>query len=100
MRPMSTVSASAPTQTGVDTSSAELVAENYSRYGLVVTNLSTGTIYLGFGSNVAVVGSGIALLPNGGNWSMDDYNFTKEAVNAISHSDDSLVAVQEFVQRA
>lgn len=99
MRPP-TLSASAPTQVGVDTTSAEVVAENYSRYGLVLTNLADGTIYLGFGTNTAVVGSGVIIPPYGGNWTMDDYNFTKEAVNAIAHSNNSALAIQEFVIRS
>mgnify|MGYP001559413783 CR=1 FL=1 len=94
------VSGSAPTQIDVDTASKEVVAENYSRVGLVLMNLSTGTVYLGFGTNAAVVGSGIPLLPSGGNWSMDDYTYTKEAINAIAHSNNSLLAIQEFVNRA
>ena len=98
--PLDVVTGAAPTQVGVDTTSAEAVAENYSRYGIVLTNLSSGTIYLGFGSNAAVVGSGVALLGNGGNWSMDEFNFTKEAVNAIAHSNNALLAVQEFIVRA
>lgn len=94
------VSASAPTQVDVDTASKTVVAENLDRVGLVLTNLSTGTMYLGFGTNSAVLNSGIALLPSGGNFSMDDYIFTKEAIQAIAHSDNSLLAVQEFVNRA
>lgn len=96
----STVSAAAPLQVGVDTTSAEVVAENYSRVGLLLTNLSTGTMYLGFGTNPAMIGSGAALLPSGGSFSMDDYSYTKEAVNAIAHADNSLLAIQEYVNRA
>lgn len=99
MRPY-TVSGAAPTQIDVDTTSKEVVAENYSRYGLVVTNLSSGTMYLAFGTNSAVVGSGIPILGNGGNWSMDEFNFTKEAINAIAHSNNALLAIQEFVIRS
>ena len=93
-------SASAPTQIDVDTASKEVVAENYNRVGLVMTNLSDGTMYIAFGTNAAVVGSGIVILGSGGNFSMDDYIYTKEAVNAIAHSNNSLLAVQEFVVRS
>lgn len=90
------VSGAAPAQIDVDTASKTVVNENYNRYGIVLTNLSTGTIYLAFGTNSAVVGSGIALLPNGGNWSMDEFTFTKEAIQAIAHANNSLLAAQEF----
>lgn len=95
-----TSSGATPAQVGVDSTSAEAVAENYSRVGLVMTNLSDSTMYIAFGSNTAVLGSGIPLLPGGGNFSMDEYVYTKEAINAISHSDNSLLAVQEFVVRS
>lgn len=100
MRVQGTVSGATPIQVGVDTASAVALAENYSRYGLVMTNLSSSTMYLAFGTNAAVIGSGIPLLPFGGNWSMDDYNFTKETINAIAHSDNSALAIQEFVIRS
>lgn len=93
--------ASAPTQVSVGVSSAQLVAFNAQRVGIVVTNISTGTVYLGIGaSNAAVVGSGITLMANGGSWSMDEYTYTLEQINAISHAAQSAVAVQEFVNRA
>ncbi len=95
-----TSSGSAPTQIDVDTASKIVVAENYSRVGLVMTNLSDGTMYLGFGTNAAVLNSGIPVLPGGGNFSMDDYTYVKEAVNAIAHSDNALLAIQEFVIRS
>lgn len=96
-----TISANSPQQVAVGVSSGAIVAASLSgsttsRVGLVVTNLSTGTLYLAFGLNAAVLGSGIPLLPSGGNFSMDDYSYTKEAVNGIAHSASSLVAFQEF----
>lgn len=97
---MGSTSGSAPTQIGVDSASATVVSENLSRSGLVLTNLSDGTIYLGFGANAAVLGSGIPVLPGGGNFSMDDYTATKEAIQAIGHNTDGLLAVQEFVIRS
>ena len=78
------ITGSAPTQASVGVASATAVAFNSGRTGLVLTNLSTGTMYLGFGANAAVVGSGIVLVA-GGTWTMDEFNFSKEAVNAIAH---------------
>lgn len=88
-------------QVAIGTSSSVVVAASLSgaatsRIGLTITNLSTGTVYLAFGTNAAVVGSGIPLLPSGGSWSMDDYLYTKEAVNGIAHNSNSLVSFQEF----
>ena len=96
---MGSISGSAPTQIDVDTASKTVVAENYSRSGLVLTNLSTGTIYLGF-NNPAAIGSGIALNASGGVWSMDNYTCSKEPITAIAHADNSLLAIQEFVIRS
>ncbi len=90
------VSGAAPTQIDVDAASKTVVAENYNRYGIVLTNLSTGTMYLAFGGNAAVVGSGVVLLPHGGNWSMDEFTFTKEAIQSIAHANNSLLSIQEF----
>lgn len=93
--------ASAPTQTSVGVASAQLVAYNAQRVGLIVTNISTGTVYLGVGvSNAAVVGSGIVLTSNGGSWAMDEYTYTVEQINAIAHVAATSVAVQEFVNRS
>lgn len=97
--PLGVSSGAAPAQVDVDTTSKQVVAENYGRAGLYLTNLSTGTMYLGFG-NTAVVGSGAVLLPSGGSFSMDEYSFTKEAVHAIAHANNSLLAIQEFVVRS
>lgn len=92
-------SALAPSQASVGASSTSVVSENLQRVGLVLMNLSAGTIYLGL-NNPAVLGSGITLLPDGGVWTMDEYNFIKEPINAIAHSAGSLLAIQEFVVRS
>lgn len=94
-----TASGSAPTQVDVDSTEKEVVAENYSRSGLVLTNLSAGTMYLGI-NNTALLGSGISLVGNGGVWVMDEFTYTKESIHAIAHSDNSLLAIQEFVVRS
>ena len=96
---LSTRSCSAPTSVDVDTASKVVVAESYFRIGLILTNLSTGTMYLAFG-NTSTLQAGIPLLANGGVFSMDNYTFSKEAVTAIAHSDNSLLAIQEFVNLA
>lgn len=93
-------SGSAPTQIDVDTVSKEVVTENYNRVGLALCNLSDGTIYVAFGISSAVVGSGLVILPFGGSFLMTEYSYTKEAVTAIAHSDNSLLAIQEFVIRS
>jgi len=95
-----TVSAQAPTQVAVGIASAEVVAQNNYRVGMLLTNISDSTIYLAFASNTAVVGSGVTLLPQGGSFSMDDYIYTKESVNAIAHTAGSALSVQEFVNLA
>lgn len=89
------IQSSAPSQVSVGVASAQAVASNENRVGLILTNISTGTIYLAFASNAAVLGSGIVLTPNGGIFNMDEYSFTKEAVNAIAHAASSGLAIQE-----
>ena len=92
-----TINASAPTAGSVGVASGALVAANTNRVGLVIVNTSAGTIYLGI-NNAAVVGRGISLNANGGTWVMDDYTFSNEAINAIAHTANTQVAVQEFVR--
>lgn len=94
-----TSTASAPTQVAVGATSTAAVSENYSRVGLILVNLSDSTMYIGFGAT-AVLGSGVVILPFGGAFSMNEFFYTKEAVNVIAHTADSLLAVQEFVVRA
>lgn len=95
-----TIFASTPRQASADIASSTIIAlsalSDTMRVGLVITNLSTGTVYLTFGSHVAIVGMGIPLLASGGSWSMDEYSFTPEAVQAISHANGSALAIQEF----
>lgn len=97
--PLGVSSASTPTQVSIGVASTAAVEENYNRVGLLLVNLSTGTMYLAFGTT-AVLGSGAVLLPSGGSFSMDDFSYTKEAVNVIAHSANSLLAIQEFVVRS
>ncbi len=91
------ITGSSPSQVSVGVASAQAVAFNSGRTGLVLTNISTGTIYLAFGASAAVVGSGIVLTANGGTWAMDEYNFSKEIINAIAHQALSGLALQEFI---
>ena len=95
-----TVTAAAPANASVGTSSSEVVAENLKRVGMVLTNVSDSTIYLGMSGNAAVLKKGIALVEAGGVWTMDEYNYTKEAVNAIADTAGSFLAIQEFLERS
>ncbi len=92
------INASAPINTLVGVASAQAVAANNNRQGLVLTNISDGTIYLGLDGNSAVLNSGIVLLPSGGAWSMDEYSFNSSAVTAIAHSAGSILTIQEFIR--
>ena len=85
----------APAQATVGASSGLLLASNSSRTGLFVFNGSANTVSFAFGSNAAVLNSGITLYP-GGVWYMDEYTFTTAAVNAIAGAAGSLVSIQEF----
>lgn len=90
----SALTGSAPTAATVGTSSAQAVATNANRKGLVLTNLSGNTISFGLGA-AAVLNNGITLTPFG-IWVMDEYTFTTQAINAIASAAGSALAVQEF----
>ena len=92
------INASAPANTLVLSSTDAVVAANNDRVGLVITNLSSGTVYLGLGGREAVLNKGIALTPNGGTWTMDEYTFNNQKVQGIGNTTNSIVAVQEFTR--
>ena len=85
---------SAPTAASVGVTSAQAVAANANRKGLVLINTSVNTISLGFGS-AAVLNSGVTLYPNG-IYEMDEYLFDLGAVNAIASAASSNLAIQEY----
>ena len=89
------LTASSPTFDTVGVASAEAVASNGSRTGLVLINTSANTISLGLGA-AAVMNRGITLNASGGTWVMDEYTFTTSAVNAIASAGSSNLAIQEF----
>jgi hypothetical protein len=78
----------------VGVTSAQAVASNINRKGLILTNNSTANISLGFGV-AAVSGSGVVLYP-GGVFFMDEYMYTTAAVNAIATAAGANLGVQEW----
>ncbi len=94
-----TISGNEPGRAGVGTSSEIIVPENTQRVGLIVTNISDQTMYLGVGQT-ATLSAGIVLNAGGGAFSFDDYTYSKDAITAIAHSGTLIVAFQEFVNRA
>jgi hypothetical protein len=86
---------SAPTYATVGITSAQVVASNANRKGLVLINTSTNNISFGIGSNPAILNSGITLTPNGV-WDMDEYNYNTSAINAIAGGAGSNLTIQEF----
>lgn len=90
------LTASAPTAATVGVTSAQAVAVNTSRTGLVLVNTSAAWISLAFGA-AAVLYSGITLAPNGGAYTMDASTFTTAQVRAIASAASSNMSVQEFV---
>lgn len=89
------LTAGAPAAATVGAASAEALAANSARRGLVMVNTSNNTISLGLGAT-AVLNSGITLLANGGTWVMDRDTFTTAAVNAIASAASSNLAIQEL----
>ena len=88
------LTASSPTFATVGVTSAEAVASNASRKGLILVNTSANTISLGFGAT-AVLNSGITLLP-GGTFDMGTFDFTTGAVNAIASAASSNMSIQQY----
>lgn len=93
-----TISAQPPGREGVGTASSVILPANNDRVGLIIVNISDGTIYLGI-NNTATLRAGIVLVAGGrGVWSMDDYTYTKDAIAAIGHSASLEISYQEFVR--
>jgi len=88
------LTANSPTFATVGVTSAQALASNSSRKGLILTNTSSGNISLGFGAT-AVLNSGVTLYPNG-TFYMDEYMFSTAAVNAIAANASSNLAIQEW----
>ncbi len=89
------LTASSPAAAAVGVASAQVVASNTSRTGLVLVNTSTAYISLGIGT-AAVLYSGITLNPAGGTFEMDSFMFFTGAVTAIASAAASNLSIQEF----
>lgn len=83
-----------PTFATVGVASAQAVAANANRKGLLLINTSANRISLGFGA-AAVLDSGVTLYP-GGTFNMAQEDFDLSAVNAIASAAASNLAVQEY----
>jgi len=92
-----TLTMSAPDAATVGAASAEAVAANTSRRYLLLVNTSSNVISLGFGSNAAVLHSGITLNANGGSYEISEAagNLTTQAINAIAGAAGSNLSIQE-----
>jgi hypothetical protein len=90
----SALTPASPATASVGITSAQAVASNGSRKGLLITNLSNNFVSLGLGAT-AVLNSGITLTPYG-SWQMDSFSFCTSAVNAIASAASSTISVQEF----
>lgn len=88
---------SAPATGTVGTSSATLVAANVNRRGCVITVIGSGSVFLAFGANAAVINSGIALPGARSVFIMDAFTYSREAINAIASAAGVTVSIQEFV---
>jgi len=93
-----TIRAVAPSNTLVLSSSDTIVAADSDMIGLVLTNISSSTMYLGLNGFYAVLNKGIVLSPNGGVWTMDDYNFTNDKISGIANTTNSIIAIQKFTR--
>jgi hypothetical protein len=88
------LNAAAPTAVSVGVGTTPVLAANPKRKGLVLVNTSGNNISIGIDAP-AVLNSGITLTPNGA-WTMNEFTFSKGAINAIAAGGASNLAVQEF----
>lgn len=86
---------SVPTAASVGVASAQVVAANANRKGLILVNTSANRISLGFGAT-AVLDSGVTLMASGGAYNMGEYDFDAGAVNAIASGAASNLSIQEY----
>lgn len=96
-QPLGTINASPPTNALVGTTPSVVVAENINRVGLILTNLSTGTIYIGIG-NTSTLNAGIVITKDGGNWNMDRHTFSNQGISAVGHGANLIISIQEFIR--
>lgn len=87
--------AKAPTNASVGVASAQVLAANPSRRGLILVNTSVNAISIAF-DQAAVLNSGITLAANGGSFTMTVPSFNQGAINAIAAGAASNLAIQEF----
>lgn len=87
--------AAAPAAATVGVTSAQVLASNSGRTGLLVVNTSGNWISLGIGA-AAVLYSGITLAPNGGAFEMDGFTFSTAAITAIASGASSNLAIEEL----
>ena len=88
------LTSNSPAVATVGLTSAQALASNANRKGLILTNTSSANISLGFGTS-AVLGRGITLY-TGGTFNMDEYSFTTAAINAIASVAGSTLGIQEW----
>ena len=92
MNPLTGLSPSYATVTGT---SAAILSSNPSRAGLIIRNVSSDTVSLSFGSSPAALNEGITLTPFS-SFSMDEYSYSQQAINAVSSGTASQLSMQEF----
>lgn len=88
------LTANSPAAATVGVTSAQALAVNTSRKGLVIQNLSVNTVSIAFGV-AAVLNSGITLYP-GGVYYADEFSFSTAVVNAIASGASSVISIQEY----
>ncbi len=85
---------SAPAAYGATASSTTALAANDRRVSLVITNEASEKCYLAWGSNPAVVGSGM-VIPAGGNLFLDRELVSTQALQVILTSGTGNLSIQE-----
>ena len=89
------LTAAAPDDHTVTTSSTVALAVNANRKGCIIINVGSVKVSLGLDGNAAVLNRGITLSANGA-WTMGEYDFTTGEIQAIADTGGSTLAIQEF----
>lgn len=85
---------SSPSYANVGTTSTLVLNADVDRKGVVLCNISDNYISIGLNASARIY-QGITLLP-GAIWSMDEYSFTNDVIEATASAASSTLTIQEF----
>jgi hypothetical protein len=85
-----------PANASVGVASGSILAANVFRRGLILVNISSNRISIGFGQ-AAVLDSGVTLMPGGGVYNMGELDFFLGEIFAIASGAGSTLTIQHYL---